>query len=127
MAKRSAPKTTAERCDPPHGAKGLPAIAASPAAIDAASRIFKALGDPSRLRLLTRLADAPACVTDLAAAEGESLPTMSQRIRVLRGERLVSRHRQGRHITYQLADDHVLALVRAALDHAGERRVRTTP
>ena len=92
--------------------------------LETAARLFRALGDEARLRLLARLARGPACVTDLANAEGESLPTISQRIRVLRNERLVTRRREGRHITYALADDHVLAIVQAGFDHAAERHAR---
>jgi len=114
-----------DQCDPPHPGTGLTALDDSPAALERASRLFRALGDEARLRLLARLAAAPACVTDLAAAEGESLPTISQRIRVLRTERLVTRKRDGRHITYALADDHVVAIVRAAIDHAAEPRHRS--
>ncbi len=110
-----------ESCDPPHVGTDIPAFDASAAALERASRLFRALADEARLRLLARLAKAPACVTDLAAAEGESLSTISQRIRVLRNERLVTRKRDGRHITYALADHHVVAIVRAALDHAVER------
>jgi len=124
MARRS-PTAAPETCDPPHSATALPPLDSSPAALDRATRLFRALGDEGRLRLLTRLAAAPACVTDLADAEGESLPTISQRIRVLRNERLVTRQRDGRHITYALADDHVLAIVRAAIDHAAETRQPT--
>jgi len=114
-----------ETCDPPHSPSALPPLDGSPAALERATRLFRALGDEGRLRLLTRLATAPACVTDIAEAEGESLPTISQRIRVLRNERLVTRRRDGRHITYALADDHVLAIVRAAIDHAAESRQPT--
>lgn len=124
MARRDTPAAP-ETCDPPHSASALPPLDGSPAALERATRLFRALGDEGRLRLLTRLATAPACVTDLAEAEGESLPTISQRIRVLRNERLVTRRRDGRHITYALADHHVVAIVRAAIDHAAETRQPT--
>jgi len=124
MDRRDTPAAL-ETCDPPHCASALPPLDDSPAALERATRLLRALGDEGRLRLLTRLATAPACVTDLAEAEGESLPTISQRIRVLRNERLVTRRRDGRHITYALDDDHVLAIVRAAIDHAAERRQPT--
>jgi ArsR family transcriptional regulator, lead/cadmium/zinc/bismuth-responsive transcriptional repressor len=97
------------------------ALPAEPAAVERAARLFRAIGDEARLRILARLADGPCCVTDLALAEGESLSTISQRLRVLRAEHLLVRRRDGRHISYALADDHVLDIVRSALVHAGER------
>ena len=124
MARPNTPAAP-ETCDPPHSASALPPLDGSPAAMERATRLFRALGDEGRLRLLARLATSPACVTDLAEAEGASLPTISQRIRVLRNERLVTRQRDGRHITYALADAHVVAIVRAAIDHAAETRQPT--
>ncbi len=97
-----------------------PTLTTDPAAIERAARLLRAIGDDARLRLLTRLADGPHCVTALAQAEGDSLSTVSQRLRVLRAEHLLVRRREGRHITYALADDHVLDIVRSALAHAGE-------
>lgn len=113
-------RPAAETCDPPHQPAAIPRIEASPETLDRASRLFRALADEARLRLLARLTQGETCVTDLAEAEGESLPTISQRIRVLRAERLVVRRRDGRHVVYALADAHVVAIVQAAIDHAGE-------
>jgi ArsR family transcriptional regulator, lead/cadmium/zinc/bismuth-responsive transcriptional repressor len=91
------------------------------AALDRASRLFRAIGEPSRLRLLSRLAQGEMCVTELAASEGESLSTISQRLRVLRSESLIVRRRRGKHINYALADQHVMDLVFNALAHATEQ------
>ena len=91
--------------------------------LERASRIFRALGDPSRLRLLALLAKGEACVTEVSEAEGEEISTISQRLRVLRNEGLVSRRRQGKHIVYGLADQHVADLIFNALEHASEPRL----
>jgi ArsR family transcriptional regulator len=82
--------------------------------------MLRAAGDEGRLRLLARLAAGAACVTDLAEAEGEKIATVSARLRVLHGARLVTRSRAARHVTYALADAHVARLIRDALDHAAE-------
>lgn len=94
---------------------------ADAAALERASRLFRAIGDPPRLRILARLAQGEMCVTELAVCEQESLPTISQRLRVLRGENLITRRRRGKHINYALADQHVMDLVFNALAHATER------
>lgn len=91
-----------------------------PDALESAASIFRALGDVPRLRLLALLSQGPSCVSELAAAEGEDLSTISQRLRVLRAERLVKRQRAGKHINYSLADQHILDLVFNALAHASE-------
>ena len=86
--------------------------------LEKAARIFRALGDPSRLRLLTMLSEGEACVSELA--DQDQLSTVSQRLRTLRSENLVSRKRNGKHIIYGLADHHVVDMIRNALAHAGE-------
>lgn len=90
------------------------------ATLDRGAELFAALGDPPRLRILALLAQGPACVSDLAADEGESMSTISQRLKVLRSVSLVRRRRQGKHVVYSLADQHVVDLVFNALAHASE-------
>lgn len=101
-------------------------VSASAASLDQASRLFRALGDVPRMRLLSLLAEGPACVTELAEAESENISTVSQRLRVLRTENLVTRQREGKHIRYALADQHVFELITNALAHASEAPPRAT-
>ena len=89
-------------------------------AVERASRIFRALGDGPRLRLLQLLADGERCVTEVVVAAGEKFSTISQRLRLLRSEGLVTRRRQGTHLFYALADRHVADLIENALAHASE-------
>jgi ArsR family transcriptional regulator, lead/cadmium/zinc/bismuth-responsive transcriptional repressor len=104
-----------------HCAKAARKPHVNDAALERASRLFRAIGEPSRLRLLSRLAQGEMSVTELAASERESLSTISQRLRVLRSESLIVRRRRGKHINYVLADQHVMDLVFNALAHATER------
>jgi ArsR family transcriptional regulator, lead/cadmium/zinc/bismuth-responsive transcriptional repressor len=86
-----------------------------------AAALFRAAGDVARLRLLHTLAHGEWCVSELATDAGTKLSTLSQQLRVLYSERIVERRRDGKHVYYRLADDHVRDLVAAALDHASER------
>jgi DNA-binding transcriptional ArsR family regulator len=92
----------------------------SPAETERASRLFRALGDPARLRLMARLARGEICVTEFAEAKHQELSTISQRLRVLRSENIVVRRRRGKHINYALTDQHMLDIVTAVIAHAGE-------
>ena len=96
-------------------------------AFERAAGIFRAAGDLGRLRLLERLSDGEWCVSELASLAGSNLSTVSQQLRLLRQERLVRRRREGSHLYYSLADDHVRTLVRATLEHAIEERARGRP
>lgn len=92
------------------------------AEIEAAAEIFQALGDPERLRLLVRLAEGEACVSELAEDEGEKITTVSARLKALFAVRLVKRRREAKHVFYALADEHLLPMLRNAIDHAAEGR-----
>jgi ArsR family transcriptional regulator len=54
--------------------------------------------------------------------EGEKISTVSARLKTLYAVRLVKRRREAKHVYYTLADEHVLPLVRNAINHAAERR-----
>lgn len=110
-----------------HSARAVDPLLSEPAAIERAARLFRAIGDESRMRLLSHLAGGACCVTELAAASGDSLSVVSQRLRVLRAEHLLTRRRDGRHITYALADGHVIDIVRSALAHVVEGQWRPSP
>lgn len=88
--------------------------------MEAAAELFRALGDPERLRMLAVLADGELTVTQLATAVGAGISVVSQRLRVLRLEGLLTRRRDGRNQYYALTDHHVADLIANALAHAGE-------
>jgi ArsR family transcriptional regulator len=107
-----------------HGAHPPRVAASLPKRDDltAAAAMLRALGDPERLRILVRLGQGELCVSELAEMEGEKLTTVSARLKLLFAVRLVVRRRSAKHIFYALSDDHVLSLIRSAVDHAAERR-----
>jgi ArsR family transcriptional regulator len=116
----------APACQPQdHAGHALPVL--RPQAMERAAGIFRALGDTPRLRLLALLSQGPACVTELAEAEAENISTISQRLKVLHAENLVTRKRQGKHIQYMLADQHVVDLLFNAMAHATEHPPEPIP
>lgn len=107
------------------GEHPAPAKAPSPysnGAFERASALFRAAGDVPRLRLLELLSRGEMCVTEIAENLNEGLSTISQRLRLLRSEGLLRRHREGKHIYYALADEHVSRMLHDALVHATEPR-----
>ena len=90
------------------------------AACEQAAAIFRALGDPKRLRLLLILEAGNCCVSEIAATLNEPLPAISQRLRVLKSERVVRSRREGKHVYYALADEHISRLVTNGVMHAME-------
>ena len=104
----------------PHSHAPAGARALDPDVLEAAARFFRAAGDPARLRILMELRAGELCVSELAAQSADELSTVSQRLRVLHVEGLLRKRREGKHILYRLADDHVQALVESAFSHAEE-------
>lgn len=78
---------------------------------------FKALSDPTRLRLIAALRDAEVCVGDLARALGLEQSAVSHQLRLLRALEIVRARRAGRHVYYALDDDHVRGLFAQGIDH----------
>lgn len=69
------------------------------AAAEALARMFKALADPTRVKLLSMIAAAEgqeACVCDLTAPVGLSQPTVSHHMKVLTDAGLVAREQRGK-------------------------------
>lgn len=84
------------------------------------SQIFKTLGDPTRLRILTALSEQEMCVCDLAALLDVSESAVSHQLRLLRTMSLVKNRRDGTVLYYSLNDDHVRVLIDIGLEHTRE-------
>jgi DNA-binding transcriptional ArsR family regulator len=68
-----------------------------------AARVFAALGDHTRLRLVARLSSrGPASITLLASGAGVSRQAVTKHLHVLARAGLVRADRQGRETIYQL-------------------------
>jgi DNA-binding transcriptional ArsR family regulator len=70
-------------------------------------RTFSALSDPTRRRILERLARGPATISELAEPFGISLPGMLKHVRVLQEAELVVTEKQGRTRQCRLGSEHL--------------------
>jgi ArsR family transcriptional regulator, lead/cadmium/zinc/bismuth-responsive transcriptional repressor len=93
----------------------------APATVLTLSETFKALGDPTRLTLVTALAREELCVCDLATLVGVSQSAVSHSLRTLRQLRLVRFRKVGKIAYYSLDDAHVAMLVTEGVRHVEER------
>jgi DNA-binding transcriptional ArsR family regulator len=81
------------------------------------AQTFRAMADPTRVRILSALAKTELCVGDLAAMLGMSMSAISHQLRLLRKLRVVRRRRAGKHIYYTLDDEHIRDLFQRGLEH----------
>lgn len=81
------------------------------------AELFKVLGDPNRVRIVSLLLDHELCVHDLTQALGMSQSAVSHQLRALRQLQLVKHRKEGRHVYYTLDDDHVRTMFAQGLLH----------
>lgn len=79
------------------------------------SLLFHALADPTRRAILTRLAEGPAPVTELASPTGLRLPTVMRHLSVLEEAGLIATAKDGRVRTCAIVPE-ALAPMRSWLD-----------
>jgi len=92
-----------------------------PAQVVASAGLFAVLGHAGRLHTLLLLSERqPRTAGELSEATGLEQTSMSHQLRLLREARLVKAHREGRHVYYRLADEHVAQIVRDAGAHVLE-------
>ncbi|MCP4669317.1 MAG: winged helix-turn-helix transcriptional regulator [Deltaproteobacteria bacterium] len=87
---------------------------------DRLAQTYKALGDPTRLKIVMALEGGEMCVCDLAAFLGLSESAVSHQLRRLKDLALVKHRREGQILFYSLDDDHVADLLKVGLEHVLE-------
>ena len=92
------------------------------------SRLFKAMADPVRLRLLSLIAShagGEACVCDLTDAFDLTAPTISHHLKVLRESGLITGDRRGTWVYYRVHPE-VLARLSTVLQSDMSATVEAT-
>ena len=88
------------------------------AAADRLARVFKALGDPTRVKLMSLIAastDGEACVCDLTEPVGLSQPTVSHHLKLLVDAGLITRQQRGKWAYYGVAQEALTAASQALI------------
>jgi len=81
------------------------------------AQLFKALSDPTRVRLISLLAEHELCVHSIVKALGMTQSAISHQLSTLRMLRLVRSRKEGKHVYYTLDDTHIANLFRQGLAH----------
>lgn len=83
---------------------------------DLLASIFKALGNPVRLKILARTIDDEFCVQDLGEHLDRSQPNISQHLAVLRDRGLVVPKRRGKKVCYRPSDPRIAEMIKLAAE-----------
>jgi DNA-binding transcriptional ArsR family regulator len=71
---------------------------------------FRALAEPTRIKLLDHLREGEASVHELTDAIGSSQQNVSKHLGVLRAAGIVARQRRGNYVYYSIVDEGVFTL-----------------
>jgi DNA-binding transcriptional ArsR family regulator len=74
------------------------------------ARRFRAISEPMRIKLLDRLRDGEATVSELTEASGASQQNVSKHLAQLAEVGIVARRKEGTHVYYRIADEGVFKL-----------------
>ena len=88
--------------------------------LDAIAELFKGFADPTRVHILSLLAQEELCVTDIAEKVALIQSAISHQLRILKQMQLIKFRRDGKNILYSLADDHVKTILQMGLEHVLE-------
>jgi DNA-binding transcriptional ArsR family regulator len=81
------------------------------------AELFKALGDPTRVRIISLLIGRELCVNDLTFYLQMGQSAVSHQLRYLRNMRIVKRRKEGKTVFYSLDDDHIEQIFKQTLGH----------
>jgi DNA-binding transcriptional ArsR family regulator len=81
---------------------------------------FKALSDPTRLKIVLTISNGEICVNDIAAKIGMTKSAVSHQLAYLKNLRLIKSRKDGKEVFYSLDDDHVNILIKSAWEHVTE-------
>jgi ArsR family transcriptional regulator, cadmium/lead-responsive transcriptional repressor len=98
--------------------------------LDTKARLFRALGDPSRLAVLEALRNGARCVSELVTLTGLSQPNVSGHLSFVRDCGLVEREQRGRFAYYSLSSanaEGILALADEVMSRFGGPSLSASP
>ncbi|SDE14208.1 DNA-binding transcriptional regulator, ArsR family [Paenibacillus sp. UNCCL117] len=79
--------------------------------------IFKALGDPTRVKIIHTLLQQELCVHDITQVLDMGQSAVSHQLRYLRNLRIVKRRKEGKTVFYSLDDEHIEQIFVQMLQH----------
>ncbi len=84
------------------------------------AELFKIFGDSTRVKILYTLSVSEMCVCDIAQVLGMTTSAVSHQLAILRRSKLVGTKREGKTVTYFLADSHVTSILAQGYEHISE-------
>ena len=78
------------------------------------SKIFKALSDPTRLKIIELLEKREICACEFVPLTKKAQPTVSQHLRILETAGIIKSRKEGKMILYSIANKKIFDLIKIA-------------
>lgn len=82
--------------------------------IQMSSKIFKALSDPTRLKMVEILKEGEICACNFAPLTQKAQPTVSQHLRILENAGIVKSRKEGKMVIYSVTNRKIFDLIKLA-------------
>ncbi|MEK4762356.1 metalloregulator ArsR/SmtB family transcription factor [Viridibacillus sp. FSL E2-0187] len=86
--------------------------------VEDVARTFKALADPTRVKILYLLSQEECSVGHIADVLNMTQSAVSHQLSFLKNLRLVKSRRQGKSLFYSYDDEHVIEVLKQVIDHS---------
>ncbi len=86
--------------------------------VEEVARTFKALADPTRVKILYLLTQKECSVGNIAEHLNLTQSAVSHQLSFLKNLRLVKSRREGQSLIYTYDDEHVIELLKQMIEHA---------
>ena len=86
--------------------------------LDKMVNTFKAIGDETRLKIITLVMNEPLKVSSISEKVGLSQSAVSHQLHILKVNNIVKKERKGKETYYSLDDDHVKEVIETMYEHA---------
>ena len=81
------------------------------------AELFKVFGDSTRISIMFALLKQELSVGEIADKLEMNASAISHQLRVLKQAKLIKSRRSGTNIIYELADEHVVTIIKQGVDH----------
>lgn len=92
-------------------------LMATPEMIEKVSQLYKALSDPTRIKILTLLSHSEQNVGAIVEKIGIEQSAVSHQLKLLRLNHLVKSRKEGKSVYYSLDDQHVVDILGQSFQH----------
>jgi DNA-binding transcriptional ArsR family regulator len=76
--------------------------------------VFKALADPTRLKILECVKDGEKCICKIIPYTGKSQPNVSQHLKILRTAGLIEERKEGTYLFIKVSTKQIFDVIKSA-------------